>query len=128
MTYETINTTEAVHQFRQLMQPNSSFRILRLVGEGKMGKSHLLTKVFPHLTQQEYQARWALLDLSYQFHTVPDILSQVCAQCNDVNFDSYNTADRDWSSRPKVNVRGFITAFSRIGIYAKEGIDDAHAC
>ena len=62
MQYETINTHEAMNLFRALMQRESEFRLLRLVGDANMGKSHLLTKVFPTLAPKEFQIRHATLD------------------------------------------------------------------
>ncbi|HEY6541993.1 MAG TPA: hypothetical protein VIZ18_13705 [Ktedonobacteraceae bacterium] len=125
MYYKTINTAGAVNLFHQLMQPDSQIRILHLVGDGKMGKSHLLTKIFPHLAQQDYQARCAVLDLSYQFLTVPDILNQACDQFGDQCCDGYYAAEQAWINRPKVDVKGLTTTFSRVGIFAKDGVDDA---
>lgn len=43
----TIDTQMALHSFGLLMQPDSAFHLLCLVGPAKTGKSHLLTKVFP---------------------------------------------------------------------------------
>ena len=43
--HEIINTHEALSLFHQLMQTNVQKRILCLVGEGKMGKSHLLRHI-----------------------------------------------------------------------------------
>ncbi len=122
----TINTHEAIKLFHQLLQPKSQMRILRLVGEGKMGKSHLLTQVFPSLVQQEYQARWALLDLSYQFHTVPDLLSQTCAQFGNQGCDGYYAADLVWVNRPKVEAKNPAGTFSYVHIPTRDDIDVAH--
>jgi hypothetical protein len=125
MHYKTINTAEAVDLFHQLMQPGSRTRIMYLAGDGKMGKSHLLTKIFPHFAQQDYQARCAILDLGYHFLSVPDILNQACAQFDDQCCDDYYAADQAWINRPKVDVKGLTTTFSRVGIFAKDGVDEA---
>jgi hypothetical protein len=126
MYYKTINTLTPVNLFRQLMLPSSQNRVMHLVGDAKMGKTHLLTKVFPHLVQQDYQARYAILDLSNQIYQVPDILNQACFQLGDTCCDGYFAAAQAWSNRPKVDVRGLNTTFSRVGIFAKDGVDDAN--
>ncbi len=124
MTHETINTIEAIKLFRELMKPNTNYRVMRLVGNGKMGKSHLLTRIFPYLAQQDYRARCAILDLRHQFHVVPDIFDQACSQMGEEHFNGYYAADRDWSSRPKVEVKDLHVKLARIDISAKDNVED----
>lgn len=125
MMHQTIDTVEAINRFHELMKPKSDYRVMRLVGNGKMGKSHLLTRVYPYLAQQDYHARWAILDLSYRFHVVPDIFDQACSQMGEEHFISYYAADREWSNRPKVEVKNLHAKLARIGISAKDSIEDA---
>ena len=99
LTYATINTHSAVALFHRLMQPDSKIRILRLVGEGKMGKSHLLTKVFPTIAYRDYQARYATLDLRNQLYGVPEILKMACDFIGIQECKGYNTAYQAWLSR-----------------------------
>lgn len=126
MLVQTIDTHEVIKLFLQLMEPNSSIHVLRLNGGGKMGKSHLLTKVFPTLVKQDYQASWAMVDLSRPFQTIPDILSQICVQLDEQCFEAYYAADQAWSNRPKVDVKGLTATFSRVDILAKDHTDDIH--
>jgi hypothetical protein len=136
MSYITIDTNEAVFLFDQFMKPNGHIdqfvkpnnrtQILGLVGDGKMGKTHLLTKVFPSLAQQKYSSRVAILDLRYQFHNVPEIIDLACSQFDQQCFEEgYYTADQAWINRPKVKVKGLHTIFSHVDIAARDGIDDA---
>lgn len=126
MPTETINTHEAIKLFHQLMQPNSSVRVLRLNGDGKMGKTHLLTKAFPTLAQQDYQAPLAIVDLDRRSQTIPDILSQICIQLDEQNFEGYYATDQAWSNRPKVDVRGLTATFSKVDIFAKDNAEGVH--
>jgi hypothetical protein len=126
MPTETIDTHEALILFHQLMQTNSPVRVLRLNGHGKMGKTHLLTKVFPILVQQDYQALSAIVDLNRPFQTIPDILSQICIQLDEQNFVGYYAADQAWSNRPKVDVRGLTATFSKVDIFAKDNDIGVH--
>jgi hypothetical protein len=100
LSYQMINTKEAINLFHQLMQPNSQMQILRLMGEGKMGKSHLLTKVFPVLARQGYQARCAVVDLRNPVHTVSDILANASSQLGSRICDSYLAAYEALINRP----------------------------
>jgi hypothetical protein len=126
MFYETINMLEAVNLFRHLMQPHSQMRVLQLVGTAKMGKSHLITKIFPALARDEYQADWAILDLRNRMQTVPDTLHIACSQLGTKHFANYYSAHQEWTNRPKVEVRNLFARFSRIDISAKESREDAH--
>jgi hypothetical protein len=91
--YRMINTKEAVHLFHDLMQPDSQVKILRIVGEGNMGKSHLLTKIFPVLARQDYRARYVVLDLRNPVCTVHDILEDACRQLGIQTLEKYTTTN-----------------------------------
>lgn len=98
--YKMINTKEAVNLFHHFMLPNSSVRVLRIVGKGKMGKSHLLTKVFPVLARRHYQAHCVILDLRNPVYTVPDVLQIASNQLGSQVRDSYSTAYEAWMNHP----------------------------
>lgn len=91
-----------------------------------MGKSHLLTKVFPTLLQQDYQVPFALVDLSHLLQSIPDILNQVCFQLDEERFTGFYKADQQWSNQPKVDVRGLTAAFSKVDIFAKDNAEGNH--
>jgi hypothetical protein len=127
MMYDTINTYGVIREFRQMMLPNSPNRVMRLIGDGKMGKSHLLTKVLPSLSRQEFQAGCSILDLRNSLHSVPDILHMACSQLGTSNFDGYYEAHQSWMNRPKVEVKGLLAKFSRIDISAKDNQEDTRS-
>jgi hypothetical protein len=123
--HKTIDTHEAIHFFCNLMKNSTQERILCLVGDGKMGKSHLLTHVFPLLAERDYQARCAILDLGYPFSTIPDVLSQICAQLGDPHFHDYYSAEQELMRHPKVDVKGLRALFSHITVSNKDYQDEA---
>ena len=130
MFIATINTFEAVDLFNQLMQPDAQFRILRLVGDAKMGKSHLLTKVFPNIVEQNTHASYAVLDLRNSLYVVPDILHMACSfldKKNENKFDSYFAAHQEWSNRPQVKAQGIYAIASSLRISGKSGPDQSQA-
>jgi hypothetical protein len=92
MPHITINQTDVVELFHELMQPNAEFRVLRLLGEAKLGKTHLVTKIFPQIARGDYHARCAILDLRNQTQTAPDVLHATCGLLGD------ETAFRDYHS------------------------------
>jgi hypothetical protein len=98
--YKMIDTQEAVNIFHRLMRSSTQMKVLCLVGEGKMGKSHLLTKVFPILARQDYQARYVVLDLRNRVHTIPDILQIASSQLGSRICDNYFAAYETWITRP----------------------------
>ncbi len=120
MLYKTINTGEAIGLFGDLMRPDSQTRILRLLGDTKLGKSHLLTKVFPMLAQQKSLAHWVVLDLRNSSDEVPDILHLACSQIGPQGCSNYETADQTWTNRPKVDINRLFAIFSSVSVSAKD--------
>lgn len=127
MFAETINTDEAIDLFHQIMQSPNKIRILRLVGDAKMGKSHLLTKIFPALVQQQYHARCAVLDLRNRMFTIPDILNMACNLLDVKNFDGFYAAHREWSNRLHVKAEKVYAIASSLKIIGGGGSDEAQA-
>jgi hypothetical protein len=95
--YRTINTTEAVRLFHKCMQSDEQIKVLCLSGQGNMGKTHLLTKVFPLLAHQTYHARCILLDMRNKAHTIPDILQIASGQLGGQFLKSYLAAQKQWA-------------------------------
>jgi len=118
-----IDRKDAIELFVDLVQPDSPQRVLRLLGEAKMGKSHLVAKVYPRLAQQQ-GARCAVLDLRTQTQSIPDILDAACSLLGG-DFPAYKTAYREWLNRPKVEVKGLLAFLSSLSFSAKEGQEDA---
>jgi hypothetical protein len=119
MNYETINTHHAVNLFHSMLHPDSEIRILCLQGDSNMGKSHLMTKVFPILAKREYHARIATIDLRHN-KEVPEILQSACSLVGLENCKSYTAALQAWVERShnssRVEVNRFRAFFSFIRI------------
>lgn len=126
MHYPTINGEEILDIFHHLMQTDSPHRVLRLMGQAKLGKSHLLTKVFPVLARQEQTAcRCAILDLRSQAQGIPDVLHSACAQLGDEGFGGYLSEYRAWRNRPRVEASNLQALLSRISISAHGEADES---
>lgn len=126
MHHPTINGEEILGIFQELMQPNSPQRVLRLMGQAKLGKSHLLTKVFPGLAQQKQTAcRHAILDLRSQAQGIPDVLHSACGQLGDDGFGGYLAEYKAWRDRPRIEANGLQAFLSKISISARGEADES---
>jgi hypothetical protein len=127
MPLPTINRRDAVDLFHQLMQPDSEFRVLRLLGEAKIGKSHLMAKVFPKLARETYQAHGAVIDLRNQAQTTHEILNALCDQLShEIPLPSYYAAYQDWLNRSKVEVKGLQAILSSFTISTEDQEAESH--
>ena len=101
---ETIDTHEAVKLFHQLMKADADrqLRIMYLVGDTNMGKSHLLKKVFPVLAQHEYQARCIIFDMRNPIHSISDILHMAYEQLGAKNCSNYYNTMQEISHSTKL--------------------------
>jgi hypothetical protein len=130
MDYETINTNYAVNLFHDMLRPDSNIRILRLLGDGKMGKSHLMTKVFPTLAQNVYNARYAPIDLRNRMYDVLDILQSACSWMGQEKCKGYSTAYQAWiersRDRSKVEMKGIRAIFSVFRISVNDNRNDIY--
>jgi hypothetical protein len=115
-----INRQEAIDLFQQFMQPASEFRVLRLMGEAKMGKTHLVAKVLPILAEQGFQAHCVFLDLRNQAQTILDVLDAARGLLGDYAFANYDRAYDRWLHRPKVEVTSLRTTLSKVQIRAED--------
>ncbi|MEH2119517.1 hypothetical protein [Nostoc sp.] len=121
MTHTTINAHSIIKQFHEFMKPDSKYRVLRLIGDANMGKSHLLTKVFPELCQH-HQACCAVIDLRNKNQTIMDFLDLARSRLTTaygVDFPNYSTAYKELIYKPIVKVEGVKAFFSEIKIDAK---------
>lgn len=125
MIDEMIDREDAVEVFHRLMQVGGNLRILRLEGEAKMGKTHLMTHVYPHLAQQEYGAHCVLLDLRTLGKTPLDLLHDVCDLGGGKNaFPCYYTVYQSWMNLPRVQVVGFKALLSRMDVRSPDRDDE----
>lgn len=126
MTHETIDTDEVIRLFHRLMDIGSTAQVLYIVGKTKLGKSHLLTKVFPILAKQEYQARHAVIDLRNPVHTIADILSLTSCQLDGKRCTNYQDAYETWLNKPKVEMKHVFLLLSSLSLSTKQEHDDLH--
>jgi len=114
---KTINREESIELFRRLMRPESDFRVLRLLGEAKLGKSHLVTKIFPSIARQDYRVPCAVLDLKSSAQTTSDILHTACSLLgSDLAFSGYYEAYQGWVGRPQLQLSGLQAILSVVRI------------
>src|SRR5687768_11604015 len=126
MHHETINAHEVISRFLHFIEPNSEFRVIRLLGDAKMGKSHLMTKVFPGLCQQYSQYCCAVIDLRHPTQTVPDFLHSACAQLSrSITFPTYFAAHDEWIKRPIIHIKGLQSLLSRITVSYSHNSNDS---
>jgi len=116
MTHKTINREKSINLLRQLMQPTNDFRIVRLLGEAKLGKSHLLTKVFPSIARQDCGAHCAILDLRGGGQAIADVLYTACNLLSGLIFQGYYDAYQEWVSQSRLQVSGLKAVFSLVQI------------
>lgn len=121
MSHETIDRADLISRFHELMTPNSSYRIIRVFGESKSGKSHFLTKVFPHLAYRVYSCNCAVIDLRNPTQSVLDVLHITCGLLGtEATFPSFNSAYQAWLSQPNIEVKSLSSWFSSISIRARD--------
>jgi hypothetical protein len=126
MPTTTIDRLDAIELFNQLMQQNSPCRVLLLSGQAKMGKSHLIARVFPSLARETYQRRCAVLDLRNPAQTIPDFLHAACTLLGDPSeFPAYYTAHREWLNRPQVEVKGLRAVLASVAVRAGDEGDES---
>lgn len=123
-SHQTIDTYEAIKLFHQLMVTDSQLRLLHLVGNANMGKTHLLTKVFPVLAQHTYQARCVFFDLRNRIFSVFDIVNVAYEQLGSKHCSNYYKATQEPVSYNISDITRVLTEFSSINVIL-DGTDDA---
>ena len=113
----TINRLEIIDQFRQLLAPYPPYRLLCLAGEAKMGKSHLMNKVFPRLARP---TPLALVELS-PYIDCAGVLQTIVAQLGPDRFPAFNQAYLQYVNRPPIQADTFA------GVAAQVSSRAAHA-
>ena len=118
----TINMQAAVDLFYELMQPDSPVRVLRLLGQPKLGKTHLVTRVFPDIARRVYHASCAVITMRKD-QGAADILHAICSYLGGLEaFPTYRAAYEQAQNRVRAQVSGVQAFFSRIKVEA--GADD----
>ena len=121
MIDETIDRQEAIEIFQRLISPDSQVRFLFLEGESRMGKSHLLYKVFRSLAREQLHTRTALLDLRNPLQTIPDILYSACSQLGSDYCNQFLAESKTLMKPQSIRIEKAQALFSHIDIQIKEG-------
>jgi len=124
MPYDTIDTQHIITLFHRLMRSDGQQRVLFLEGEGDMGKSHLLTKVFPELAVAQYNARHMILDLRNQLQTIVAILQSACSMLGDDTCANFDKEYQAWRTRPKVSLERLTLIASTIQVGVEDTVND----
>jgi len=106
-----IDRQPAINLFRAMLGGKRRERILRLVGDPKMGKTHML-RVYRHTAEEEFGARCALIDLRSKVQDSSDLLHAAVQQLGSSCFESYQTIHDEWARRPHVQIRGLTALLS----------------
>ncbi|WP_229495808.1 hypothetical protein [Nostoc mirabile] len=128
MTHITINAHSIIKQFHDFMKPDSDIRVLRLTGKPKMGKTYLLTKVFPEELRQHHQDYYStVLDCNIQKiigileHIYFDLLSQ------NLTLPKFSAAYQEWNNaKPVVDISKTTLIGTHVNITANRTDDIWH--
>jgi hypothetical protein len=118
-----IDREEAVAHFRALIDPVTPLRVLRLLGGAKMGKTHLLTKVFPSLAEQ-HGSVCAVLDLRNKQQTIIDHLHHACERLGWSHFPKFDHSYTTWITQPQIQINGLQGVFSFFSLRSRGREDD----
>ena len=126
MHHNIIDRRDAIAHFHELMGSSSQFHVMRLLGNAKMGKTHLVSKVFPSIAREEYGAVCELIDLRNSQQTVSDYLHIAHDLLGgDFAFPEYAAAYHQWLNRPRVEVHGLTGILSKINVFGRDAAEEA---
>jgi hypothetical protein len=126
MPHDIIDRQDALSAFDELMQAASQYHVLRLLGDAKMGKTHLVAKVFPQVACTDHHARCAVIDLRNPNQTAPDFLDAASSQLGGPDlFSTYHHACAESLSRPRVKVQNLQATLARVSVSAPDTADEA---
>lgn len=112
-----INHDGAIQQFRQLLQPKVQYRFIHLQGDGEMGKTTLLAKVFPILAEHS-SVYYAAIDMRNSAQSPVDIIHTICSQLGDELFPHFAQAYSELlnQQRATIQISRSMAIFSKIDI------------
>ena len=116
MAKPTIDHGDAVDLFRRLLAGDSPHRLLRLTGDAKMGKSHLLRHVFVEIAGEEGVPS-VLLDLREATKSVRDLLAEIERGLRDhLDCSGYQRAERDSLTPGSISIKRTVFFKSRVKV------------
>ncbi|MEH2403855.1 hypothetical protein [Nostoc sp.] len=128
MTHITINAHSIIKQFHEFMKPDSDIRVLRLTGKPKMGKTYLLTKVFPEELRQHHQD-YCCTVLDGKTQKIIDILQRIYLSLisQNLTLPKYYAAYEEWNNtKPVVDISKTTLIGAHLNITANRTDDIWH--
>jgi hypothetical protein len=119
-----INHEAAIEDFRRLLDATAPHRVLRLLGNGKMGKTFLLTRIFPRLIAAQ-RLRYAHIDMHNPAHGPLDLLHTACGQLDRRRFATFDAAYESWLNRPRIAVSGLQVLLARVSVSSRADADES---
>jgi len=119
-----IDHDEAIAKFQQLLDPRTPYRFLRLFGEKDMGKTMLMTKVFPALARHE-DAAPVLIDMRSSQRPV-DVMHTICHQLDLTHFRNFDRSYIQLFNMPRrgVQITGSVAMFASVKINNQPSDED----
>lgn len=126
MHYLVIDRKDTIARFHALMESSDQFVVMRILGSAKMGKTHLVSKVFPKIAREQYGAMCAVIDLRNPQQSVSDhLLIAHDLLGGDATFPEYAAANLQWMSRPLVDVHKVVAVLSRLSFSGRDTVEEA---
>lgn len=120
----TINRQEAIVLFDRLVQPDSPHRALHLLGDAQMGKTHLMSQIFPQRASDLHRLLCTTLSLHSQTN-VADILYNLVSRLAEAGpFVNFERAYQQWVTRPVHEARDNQELFAQINTSAQKTEDE----
>lgn len=123
MNNPIIDRIDAIELFRALLDPDTPERFLRLLGDPKMGKTHLLTRVLPRIAEAQGMA-WVVDDLRNPQMIVVEHLLNMRSKLGRDRFQHFDDAYQEWINRPQIEIKGFQAFFSMISMRSRSPEED----
>lgn len=125
MNHLTINRQDVIALFDRLVEPDSPYRMLHLLGEAQMGKTHLMTRIFPQRAGDPHRLHCAMISLHSRVR-VADILSDLTSRLAEAGpFPNFERAYHDWATRPIIEASDIQGVFAKISISAQKAEDES---
>lgn len=117
-----IDHDEAIAKFQQLLEPRTPYRFLRLFGEKDMGKTMLMTKVFPALARYK-DAAPVLIDMRSSQRPV-DVMRAICHQLDLTYFRNFDRSYIELLNIPDIQITRFTAIFASVKINNQPNDED----
>jgi hypothetical protein len=111
-----IDREEVIELFHRFLNPFTTKRIIRLLGEPKMGKTHLLTKVFPTIAHQ-HATRCIILDLRNPDQDITTHLNNACELLGYTRFQTFKDLYQEWINQDQIQFTGLQSLASFITLW-----------